>query len=108
MAFLLTPGSVFATTLWLGASIAFKYYIVSIGSYTETYGIIGGVMVLMLWFYISGLVLLVGAELNAEIEHASELGKDEGEKVPGERQRLGSARVGAPADGRRRAVTDPR
>ena len=60
-------------------------------SYNETYGAIGGVMVLLLWFYVSGVALLIGAELNAEIEHASPYGKDVGEKVPGEKKRIGPA-----------------
>jgi membrane protein len=86
----LTPGSIAATAMWLIASLGFKYYIANFGGY-ESYGVIGGVMVLMLWFYISGLVILLGAELNAEIEHASEYGKAEGEKVPGERRTIGPA-----------------
>src|SRR5262245_48166686 len=72
----LTPGSFFATTLWLAASLGFKYYVANWGNYTETYGLLGAVMILLLWFYISGLVILVGAEMNAEIEHASPHGKD--------------------------------
>ena len=91
----LTPGSIFATTLWLLASLGFKYYVVNMGTYTETYGVIGGVMVLMLWFYISGLVILLGAEMNAEIEHASPYGKDEGEKVTGQRRKIGPAAMRA-------------
>ena len=89
--FWLTPGSILATTLWLLATLGLKYYVVSMGEYEETYGAIGAVMVLMLWFYISGLVILIGAELNAEIEHASPEGKDPGEKVPGQHRRLGIA-----------------
>jgi membrane protein len=85
----LTPGSVLATVLWLVGSLGFRFYVVNFGSYNETYGAVGGVMVLMLWLYISGLVLIVGAEMNAEIEHASEHGKDPGEKVPGERKAIG-------------------
>src|ERR1051325_9476130 len=91
----LTPGSLTATTLWLLASLGFKYYVVHLGSYTETYGAIGGVMVLMLWFYITGLVILIGAEINAEIEHASPYGKEEGEKVPGQKRKLGHAAMRA-------------
>src|SRR5262249_42656021 len=87
----LTPGSVLATTLWLIATLGFKYYLANMGEYTETYGALGGVMVLMLWFYLSGLVILIGAELNAEIEHASPYGKDPGEKVAGQRRRIGPA-----------------
>ena len=62
---------------------------------TRRYGVVGGVMVLMLWFYISGLVILIGAEMNAEIEHASPYGKDAGEKVPGEKRRIGTAAMRA-------------
>lgn len=91
----LTPGSIFATTLWLMASLGFKYYVATLANYAETYGAIGGVMILMLWFYISGLVILVGAEMNAEIEHASPYGKDEGEKVPGQKRMIGPARMRA-------------
>ena len=86
----LTPGSVFATTVWLIASLGFKYYVANMGAYVETYGAIGGVMVLLLWFYLSGLAILIGAEMNAEIEHASPYGKDEGEKVPGQKRKIGS------------------
>jgi membrane protein len=86
----LTPGSLAATVMWLIASLGFKYYIANFGGY-ESYGVVGGVMVLMLWFYITGLVILLGAEMNAEIEHASEYGKAEGEKVPGERRKIGPA-----------------
>ena len=86
----LMPGVVFATTIWLAASLGFKYYVANWGNYTEAYGLIGAVMILLLWFYISGLALLVGAEMNAEIEHASARGKDAGEKVPGEKQHIPS------------------
>jgi membrane protein len=89
----LTPGSLFATTIWLLSSLGFKYYVTNMGAYVETYGAIGGVMVLMLWFYISGLAILFGAEMNAEIEHASPYGKDEGEKVPGQKRKIGPARM---------------
>jgi membrane protein len=91
----LTPGSVVSTTLWLLASLAFKYYVVNISSYAATYGAIGGVMVLMLWFYISGAAILFGAEMNAEIEHASPYGKEPGENVPGQRRVIGSAAMRA-------------
>jgi membrane protein len=53
------------------------------GDYQKTYGAIGGVIVALLWFYVSGLAILMGAEMNAVIEHASPMGKDPGEKVPG-------------------------
>jgi membrane protein len=84
----LTPGSVLSTVLWLLASIAFRYYVQNFGDYTATYGALGGAVVLLLWLYVSGLVVLVGGELNAEIEHASPAGKEPGEKRPGQRKRL--------------------
>ena len=86
----LTPGSVLATGLWLLGSLAFRFYVVNFASYNETYGTIGGVMVLLLWLYISGLVVIVGAEMNAEIEHASPHGKAPGEKQPGEKKTIGA------------------
>ena len=70
----IVPGAVLATLLWLGISLAFKFYVARFASYNATYGTIGGVMILMLWFYLSALAVLVGAELNAEIEHASHAG----------------------------------
>jgi membrane protein len=86
----ITPGSVLATVLWLFVSLVFKFYIAHFTAFTATYGIIGGAIVLMLWFYVSSLAVLIGAELNAEIEHASPYGKDPGEKVAGEKQKIGA------------------
>lgn len=87
----ITPGSFVATVLWLLASLGFRFYVVNFGNYTETYGAIGGIIVVLTWFYLSALAILIGAELNAEIEHASPWGKDPGEKRPGERRRIGAA-----------------
>lgn len=87
----ITPGSVLATALWVIVSLAFKLYLAYFGSYNETYGTLGGFIVLLTWFYLSGLAILIGAELNAEIEHASPYGKDIGEKVPGRKRKLGPA-----------------
>jgi len=87
----ITPGSILATTLWLAISLVFKFYVAHFTSYNATYGAIGGVIVLMLWFYLSALAVLLGAELNAEIEHASPYGKDPGEKVAGEKKLIGIA-----------------
>jgi membrane protein len=87
----ITPGSVLATALWVVISLGFKLYLARFGSYNETYGTIGSVMVLLLWFYLSGIALLAGAELNAEIEHASPYGKEPGEKVPGQKKKIGAA-----------------
>jgi membrane protein len=78
------PGAHLATGLWLLISLGFRFYVTHFGQYNQMYGAIGGVIVMLLWFYLSGLVLLLGAEFNSEIEHASPYGKAEGEKVPGE------------------------
>jgi membrane protein len=86
----ITPGSLLATTLWLAISLGFKFYVSHFTSYNATYGAIGGVIVLMLWFYLSALAVLVGAELNAEIEHASPYGKNPGEKAPGKKAMVGA------------------
>jgi membrane protein len=87
----ITPGAVIGTLLWVLVSLAFKFYVGNFGDYNATYGAVGGVIVLLLWFYISGLAILVGAELNAEIEHASPHGKNPGEKVSGEKPKIGAA-----------------
>ena len=60
----LTPGSVVATTLWILSSFAFKLCMIDLADYNVTYGAIGGVIVVLLWLYISGLAILIGAELN--------------------------------------------
>ena len=85
----ITPGRCWRRSLWVVGSLGFKFYVSNFAHYNETYGAIGGVMVLLLWFYVSGIALLIGAELNAEIEHASPYGKDVGEKVPGEKKKIG-------------------
>jgi membrane protein len=87
----ITPGAVLAAILWVAASLGFKFYVANFADYNATYGSLGGVIVLMLWFYLTGVAILVGAEMNAEIEHASPHGKDPGEKVPGQRKKLGAA-----------------
>jgi membrane protein len=78
------PGAHLATALWLLISLGFRFYVTHFGHYNKMYGAIGGVIVMLLWFYLSGLVLLFGAEFNSEVEHASPYGKAEGERVPGE------------------------
>jgi membrane protein len=67
-----TPGSVFAVLMWLVVSLGFKAYVDNFGDYNKVYGSIAGVIVLMLWFYWSGMVLLLGGEINSEIETAAE------------------------------------
>jgi len=65
----MTWGSVAATILWLGASALFSWYAANFGKFNETYGSLGGAVGFMTWLWISAIVILLGAELNAEIEH---------------------------------------
>ena len=65
-------GAVLATVLWLAGSALFALYASNLGSYDKTYGSLGGVVVLMLWLYITALVVILGAELNCELERQTE------------------------------------
>lgn len=76
----ITPGSVLAVVVWILASLGFGYYVKTFADYNAMYGSIGAIIVLLLYFYISAAVLLLGAEMNAVIEHMSAEGKDPGEK----------------------------
>jgi membrane protein len=84
----ITPGSIAACVLWFVVSFGLKIYVSQFSTYNETYGALGGAAILLLWMYLTGLAILVGGELNAEIEHALPGGKAPGEKVPGQRVRL--------------------
>jgi len=64
----LTPGGVFAIVVWLVLGFAFRFYVQKWGKYNETYGTVGGVVILLLFFYIDALVLLIGAEINSEVD----------------------------------------
>ncbi len=82
----ITPGSVAGVVLWLLVSYAFRVYLVYFDTYSVTYGSLGAVIVLMLWFYLTGLAILVGGQVNAEIEHAAaEAGRLDA-KLPGEKE----------------------
>ena len=77
----ITPGSVLAVVVWIAASLGFAFYVKTFADYNAMYGSIGAIIVLLLYFYISAAVLLLGAEMNAVIEHMSAEGKDPGEKA---------------------------
>jgi membrane protein len=80
----ITPGSLTATVLWLATTWGFTRYVELFGTFDATYGSIGGVVVLLLWLYLTGLVFLLGGEVNAVIEHHSEEGKVRGARAEGE------------------------
>ena len=70
-----TPGSVTALVVWALASAAFAIYVANFGSYDKTYGTLGGLVALLVWFWISNLAILFGHQLNAEIERSMEIGE---------------------------------
>jgi membrane protein len=82
----ITPGSIIGVLLWVAASAVFRAYLHFFNNYSATYGSLGAVIILLLWFYITSLALLVGAEINATIEHAAaEHGRADA-KLKGERE----------------------
>jgi membrane protein len=86
----ITPGALIGSVLWLLVSLATKIYVANFTDYNAAYGSVGGVMVVMLWMYVSGIAILAAAELNAEIEHASPHGKAPGQKTAAGRRVLGA------------------
>ena len=83
----ITPGSAIGVALWLLVSFAFKGYLHFFDSYSKTYGSLGAVIVLMLWLYLTGLAVLMGGEINAEIENTAAAAgaadaKRKGQKTP--------------------------
>ncbi|HEY2603601.1 MAG TPA: YihY/virulence factor BrkB family protein [Thermoleophilaceae bacterium] len=70
---LLTPGGLVAVLLWIVASALFTLYVAKFGSYNKTYGTLGGVIAFLVWLWISNIAVLLGAELNAELERGRQL-----------------------------------
>jgi membrane protein len=64
----LSPGAVFSALVWIFLDIAFRFYVDHYARYDQTYGSVGGAAILLFFFYIDGLVLLIGAEINSEID----------------------------------------
>ena len=67
----ITPGALVGVLVWIGASILFRVYLHFFSSYSKTYGALGAVIVLLFWLYISGFAILLGGEINSEIEKAA-------------------------------------
>lgn len=72
-----TPGALFALGGWLLVSFGFKFYVVRFGNYNATYGTLGGVMVLMLWLYLTGVAILLGGEINSVLSYLKAKEKQE-------------------------------
>jgi membrane protein len=86
----LTPGSLFATAVWLAASGAFAFYTASFGSYNKTWGSLAAVIIMLTWLWLAAIALILGAEINAEAERSRELR----EGRPAERRLLVPSRSG--------------
>ena len=69
----ITPGSVLALVVWVLASVAFAFFVANFGSYDKTYGTLAGVVVFLVWLWLTNIAVLLGAELNAELERSREL-----------------------------------
>jgi membrane protein len=77
-----TWGSAVAATLWLLGSVLFELYVKNFSSYGVMYGALGGVVVLIMWFYLGGFAVVLGAEINAEMEHQTAVDTTEGPPKP--------------------------
>ena len=80
----ISPGGILATLLWIVASAAFAFYVATFASYNKTYGALGGVIVFLVWLWISNIAVLLGAEFNAELERGKQMdaGRVDGDDEP--------------------------
>lgn len=78
----ITPGAIVATVLWIIGSVAFSFYVQNFASYNKTFGSLGAVVVLLMWFYLTSFIVCLGAELNAELEHQTARDSTTGQEQP--------------------------
>ncbi len=90
----ISPGAVLAVLVWIAASFGFFFYVANFGSYNATYGAFAGVVVLLLWLYLSNAAMLLGAELNAVLEDRGESSPAPTSTAPGD---PGTSRTAADA-----------
>jgi len=93
-----SQGAVTATVLWVIASVGFSFYVDNFGSYNETYGSLAGVIVLLLWLWITATVVLLGAEINSEAEGQTARDTTKGEPEPMGQRDAVKADEAPPAD----------
>ncbi len=94
-----TPGALVGLALWVTASVLFQVYAANFSSYNKTYGALAGVVLLLMWLFLSGLAVLVAAEINAELEHQTQQDTTTGPPQPlGERNAEMADTVGPSAD----------
>jgi len=95
----ITPGSLVAGVAWLVFSMLFSWYVANFGKYNDTYGSLGAAIGFMTWMWLSVVIVLVGAELNAEIEHQTAKDTTTGPKKPlGDRGAHVADTIGAATD----------
>jgi len=94
-----TPGAIVATVLWLVGSGLFSLFVSNFGNYGATYGTFAGIIVLLLWLYLTGYVILLGAEINAELERQTARDTTVGEEKPLGTRRAEAADTVAPPAG---------
>ena len=92
----ISPGSVVAVLVWIAASAAFAFYVANFGSYNKTYGALAGVIVFLVWMWITNIAVLLGAEINAETERAREIEAG----VPGAEEEIRAPFRGVPKEQR--------
>ena len=96
----LTWGSIVGALLWIAASMTFSWYVTTFDTYNKVYGSLGASVGFMVWLWISAVIVLLGAELNAEMEHQTARDTTEGRPRPlGSRGAMMADRVGVSADG---------
>ncbi|MEO8596498.1 MAG: YihY/virulence factor BrkB family protein [Candidatus Solibacter sp.] len=88
------PGAVVASVLWLAASAGLRLYLRFFDTYTAVYGSLGAVMILMIWFYLFGVAILIGGEVNCVLENAAAQSGEPDAKLTGEKTPLGDQIVG--------------
>jgi membrane protein len=92
-----SPGALLTLVVWIVASVAFAFYVANFGSYNKTYGTMGGVIVFLLWLWITNIAVLLGVEFNAEIERTQEMKQG----VPGADRELKLPERDRPSDKQR-------
>jgi len=92
-----SPGAIAACIVWLMGSAGFAFYVANFGSYNESFGALGGVVVLLMWLWISAFIVMLGAELNAEMEAQTRYDTTVGRDLPmGERDAAKADQLGEP------------
>jgi len=77
-----TPGALVALVVWIVITIGFRLYVASFSSYDQTYGSLAGIVIMLFWLYLSALVIIFGAQLNAELEHQTAIDSTKGPDLP--------------------------